>query len=190
MKILELLEMRDRRDAYERDYDSSVSGMGRPHDHRGLSQELAHERNNIAIVINGKTWKVIPGRGYADSKEERAYLNNMKNWAEKKSAATGKEWSVNLTGADPTNEAIQETATAGATSSGNIGTIANPHISPGKARGKKSYTGSPTTGSGTKAPPQPKVVQPKTKAGTAVNALDIKSSLFGQAKESAVIKRR
>ena len=65
MKISELLaEMRDHRDAYERDVQASQSGMGRPHDHRGLSHELAHERNNLAIAINGKTWKVIPGRGY------------------------------------------------------------------------------------------------------------------------------
>jgi hypothetical protein len=74
---------------------------------------------------------------------------------------------------------IFESATAGATSSANIGTVVNPHISPGKARGKKSYTGTPGQ-SGTKAPPQPKIVQPKTKAGTAVNALDVKgTSLFG-----------
>ena len=108
-------EMRSRRDAYERDYDSSVSGMGRGHDHRGLGQELAHETNNIAIAINGKTWKVVPGRGYADSKEEWSYLNNMKNWAEKKSASTGKKWSVHLTGAS-----LTETATAGSTSAGNV----------------------------------------------------------------------
>lgn len=88
--------------------------------------------------------------------------------------------------------AIRENATAGATSAANIGTVVNPHHSPGKARGKKSYLGSPGTGSGTKAPPQPKVVQPKTKAGTAVNGLDIKgASLFGgPANEAAVIKRR
>jgi len=74
---------------------------------------------------------------------------------------------------------ILESATAGATSAGNIATVDAPHLSPGKARGKKSYTGSPETGSGTKAPPQPKVVQPKKKDGTAANALDMKSSLFG-----------
>jgi hypothetical protein len=74
---------------------------------------------------------------------------------------------------------IFESASEGATSSANIGSIPNPNISPGKARGKKSYTGSPGK-SGTKAPPQPKIVQPKTKAGTAINALDVKgTSLFG-----------
>ena len=75
---------------------------------------------------------------------------------------------------------ILEAASVGATSSGNIATVVNPHLSPGKARGKKSYIGSPGR-SGTKAPAQPKAVQPKTKMGTAVNALDIKgASLFGQ----------
>jgi len=90
------------------------------------------------------------------------------------------------------SELINETATAGATSAASIGTVDAPHISPGKARGKKSYTGSPGSGSGTKAPPQPKVVQPKKSDGTAVNGLDIKgSSLFGgPTKESVVIKRR
>lgn len=74
---------------------------------------------------------------------------------------------------------IGESATAGATSAANIGTVDAPHISPGPARGKKSYTGSPGK-SGTKAPPQPKVVQPKNADGTAKNGLDVKgASLFG-----------
>jgi hypothetical protein len=79
---------------------------------------------------------------------------------------------------------ISETASAGATSSSSIGTVVNPHISPGKARGKKSYTGSMATGSGTKAPPQPKVVQPKNPDGTAKNGADM-DNLFG----SGSIKR-
>ncbi len=70
---------------------------------------------------------------------------------------------------------LLETATAGATSSGNIGTIANPHISPGKARGKTSYTGSPGK-SGTKSPAQPK---PKKQKPTD-NALDMKTNIFGE----------
>jgi hypothetical protein len=76
---------------------------------------------------------------------------------------------------------IFETATAGATSAGNVASVTNPHLSPGSARGKKSYIGDPMRGlSGTKAPPQPKVKQPKKKDGTAVNALDMKASLFGE----------
>jgi hypothetical protein len=90
----------DRRDAYQRDYDSSVSGMGRGDDHRGLGQELAHERNNIQIAINGRPWKVVAGRGTADSAEERSNLENMKQWAERKSASSGKTWTVYLTAAE------------------------------------------------------------------------------------------
>lgn len=74
---------------------------------------------------------------------------------------------------------LDESATVGATSAANIGTVDAPQISPGPARGKKSYTGSPGK-SGTKAPPQPKVVQPKNSNGTAKNALDMKgANLFG-----------
>ena len=81
-------------------YDDNRTGFGRGHDHRGLEQELAHETNNIAIAINGRVWKVVAGRGYADSREERSYLNNMKKWAERKSASSGKKWTVYLTGAN------------------------------------------------------------------------------------------
>ena len=76
---------------------------------------------------------------------------------------------------------ILEQATAGATSSGSIATIANPHLSPGPARGKKYYIGSPGR-SGTKSPPQPK---PKKQKPTD-NALDMKNtSIFG----NSLIKR-
>lgn len=76
---------------------------------------------------------------------------------------------------------LLETATAGSTSAGNIATVVNPHISPGSARGQKSYIGKPGQ-SGTKAPPQPK---PKKQKPTD-NALDMKTSLFG---EGNAIKR-
>jgi hypothetical protein len=70
---------------------------------------------------------------------------------------------------------VKEAATAGATSSANIGVVPNPHLSPGKARGKKSYTGTPGH-SGWKSPPQPK---PKKQKPTD-NALNKKGvSLFG-----------
>jgi len=81
------------------------------------------------------------------------------------------------------NKNVKENITSGAsgiTSSGNVASLGmNPALSPGPARGKKSYTG--TQGhSGTKAPPQPKVKQPKTANGTAKNGLDMKGSIFGQ----------
>jgi hypothetical protein len=67
-----------------------------------LQHELGHERNNLQVTINGKLWKVFPGRGRADSVEERNYLRSMQSWAEKKSASSGKKWTVSLTGANPT----------------------------------------------------------------------------------------
>lgn len=77
---------------------------------------------------------------------------------------------------DKKESIANETATAGATVSGNIASVPNPHISPGNARGKKSYIGNPKGGiSGTKAPPQPK---PKMQKPTD-NALDTKGSIFG-----------
>jgi hypothetical protein len=72
-----------------------------------LQHELGHETNNIQIYINGKPWKVVPGKGLADSREERAYLEGMKRWAEKKSATSGKTWTVGLTGANVT-EGLKE----------------------------------------------------------------------------------
>ncbi len=66
------------------------------------------------------------------------------------------------------SELLGETATAGATSSANIASVANPNIANTKQ----------------------KVKQPKTSNGTAVNALDIDdTSLFGGPMESTVIKR-
>ena len=81
------------------------------------------------------------------------------------------------------NEAIikkvQETATAGATSAGNIASVTSPHIAIGKDRFKKSYTGSPGV-SGTKAPRLPKITQPKNPDGTAKGAHRLSGvSLFG-----------
>ena len=76
---------------------------------------------------------------------------------------------------------VQEQATAGATSAGNIATLNNPHVAAGPDRFKKSYTGSPGR-SGTKAPKLPKIVQPKNPDGSAKGAQTGKLkgvSLFG-----------
>ena len=74
---------------------------------------------------------------------------------------------------------VQEQATPGATSAGNIATLANPHVAAGPDRFKKSYTGSPGR-SGTKAPRLPKIVQPKKADGTAKGAHALPGvSLFG-----------
>jgi len=86
------------------DYDNNRKGFGRDENLRNRERNagLETEQNNIQISINGQPWKVVPGRGYADSREEREYLNNMRRWAEKKSATSGKKWTVSLTGANPT----------------------------------------------------------------------------------------
>jgi len=87
---------------------------------------------------------------------------------------------------DKEGKRIKESATVGATSSANIGTVVSPHLAIGKKKGKKSYTGTPGH-SGTTAPKPPKIIQKKKKDGTAVNALDMKgTSLFG----GPSIKRR
>lgn len=74
---------------------------------------------------------------------------------------------------------VQEQATAGATSAGNIATVTSPHIAIGKDRFSKAYSGSPGK-SGTRAPRLPKIVQPKNPDGTAKGAHNTPGvSLFG-----------
>ena len=51
--------------AYDRDVAASQD-FSRGHDHRGLEQELAHETNNYAVSINGKSWKVFGSRQEAN----------------------------------------------------------------------------------------------------------------------------
>jgi hypothetical protein len=96
------------RDAYQRDYDSSVSGMGR----RGRENDEGNTEppNNFAIYINGKKWKVFAGRGtYADDHREKAQYQQLRDMAAKKSAATGKKWTVSITG-EPATESISNEA--------------------------------------------------------------------------------
>ena len=74
---------------------------------------------------------------------------------------------------------VQEQATAGATSAGNIASVVSPHIAIGKDRFSKAYSGSPGK-SGTRAPRLPKITQPKNPDGTAKGAHKLKGvSLFG-----------
>jgi hypothetical protein len=95
------------RDAYQRDYDASVSGMGRRE--RENDEGDTEPANNFAVSINGKQWKVFKGRGqYADDSAERNHYQQLKAWAAKKSESTGKKWEVNVTGA-PATESIQRT---------------------------------------------------------------------------------
>jgi hypothetical protein len=101
-------EIRDRRDAYQRDYDSSVSGFGRPHDHRGLEQELGHETNNYAVSINGRTWKVFGSKSHAEAVARKIQMRDP-----------NKKVGVHETGADVSEEAavgkIEKVGPEGAT---------------------------------------------------------------------------
>jgi hypothetical protein len=109
----ESIETEGGRDAYQRDYDSSVSGMGRRE--RENDEGNTEPPNNFAISINGKQWKVFPGRGtYADDRREQAQYQQLRDMCAKKSAATGKKWTVSPTGENPTesieqNESIEQT---------------------------------------------------------------------------------
>ena len=190
-------------------------GAGDPRRHRQHHHQVDVPHD---VHINGKKWKTFGSHGHASNvakkiKGATVHKSVDEQYGEYSKGATNPDGTAsaqrqqdrardaleyarkNRNGAPPPlipGKPMGESATAGATSSANIGTVDSPAISPGKARGKKSYTGSVKTGSGTKAPPQPKVVQPKKSDGTAVNGIDIKgSSLFGgPAKKAAVVKRR
>lgn len=59
--------------------------------------------NNMAIYINGKKWKVFPGRGtYADDAREMKQYYDLQAMCRRKSEATGKKWEVYRTGEPPT----------------------------------------------------------------------------------------
>jgi hypothetical protein len=60
--------------------------------------------NNFAVYINGKKWKVFKGRGqFADDYKEIQHYRQLQNWAQAKSQATGKKWTVSITG-EPATE--------------------------------------------------------------------------------------
>jgi hypothetical protein len=64
--------------------------------------------NNFAVYINGKKWKVFKGKGqFADDYKERNHYRQLQNWAQAKSASTGKEWKVYVTGEQAT-ESVEE----------------------------------------------------------------------------------
>jgi hypothetical protein len=64
--------------------------------------------NNFAIYINGKKWKVLAGRGtYADDYKEKAQYRQLQDMCARKSEATGKKWTVHVTG-EPVSEQLAE----------------------------------------------------------------------------------
>ena len=199
MKITDLDESWGRRSSYynpmdqERDEQRQMDWERRDFKRREMEHELGHEddpnfernfrqqqidrdRGPWYLKINGKIFKV---KGQPKSFDWKRGANSyalaiIKN----KPELQGKIF-LTKRAEDEATENIRETASPGATSAGNVATLGmNPKLSPGPARGKTSYTGTPGK-SGTKAPPQPKVIQPKSKHGTAKNALDMKSNIFG-----------
>jgi hypothetical protein len=174
-----------------RNYDDNRTGFGRP------ERDMSDESNLLYIYKDGRVKQRMVSntvereardQGFRDTPEQALKMHGIVKskfkpgkWIQKQ----GDQW-VDVYPFGKPND-IAETATPGATSAGNVATLGmNPKLSPGPARGKKSYIGTPGK-SGTKAPPQPKVNQPKTKHGTAVNALDMKSNIFGGGK---AIKRK
>lgn len=83
--------------AYDRDYQSSISGMDgsdkRDFKRREMDHELGHETNNYAVAIDGRAWKVFASRNHAE-----AVARSLQN--------KGKNASVHETGAEPTAEAM------------------------------------------------------------------------------------
>jgi hypothetical protein len=73
--------------------------MERDRDPEDWDEGNTEPPNNFAVYINGKKWKVFAGRGtYADDYREKAHYQQLRAWADKKSAATGKKWTVSPTG--------------------------------------------------------------------------------------------
>jgi hypothetical protein len=146
-----------------------------------------HSDTAIKKAQNPDTWKFNKGDQVYSKKTGKTYTITNLYYDSKRdramyyySTSDGGRGTFYADLADKSLIKLNEAATAGATSSANVATLGiNPAISPGPARGKRSYTGSPGK-SGTKSPPQPKVKQPKTRSGTAVNALDMPgTNLFG-----------
>ena len=96
----------------DEDYESIE--MERDRDPEDWDEGNSEPPNNFAVSINGKQWKVFKGRGrYADDSAEREHYYQLKDWAAKKSEATGKKWTVSVTG-EPATESIEEKAPPGA----------------------------------------------------------------------------
>jgi hypothetical protein len=99
-------------------YALASAGFGSDEDYESIEMERVRDPedwdegnteppNNFAVSINGKQWKVFKGRGrYAEDQREQAHYQQLKDWAAKKSADTGKKWTVSITGENPT-ESIQ-----------------------------------------------------------------------------------
>ena len=88
--------------------------MERDRDPEDWDEGNTEPPNNFAIYINGKKWKIFPGRGtYADDYREKTQYQQLKAMCDKKSAATGKKWTVHATGENPTESVNNESINTG-----------------------------------------------------------------------------
>ena len=158
MKISELQEgsYRNRMDAYDRDYASSVSGMGRRErdmdDESNLLYIYKDERVKQRMVSN-RDERSARAEGFRDSIEQALKLHGIirskfdsKKWVQKQ----GTQWVQVYPFGAP--EGLNEDPTAGSTSSANVAVGAIYKNKPAK--------------------------QAKNKDGTAKNALDMKANLM------------
>lgn len=132
MKIKDLDENWNRRDAYQRDYDSSVSGFG------NRRREIDDEANLMYIYIDGRVkQRMISNHeersahreGFRQTPEDALRLHGIirskfdpKKWVQKQ----GSQWIQVHPFGKP--EDVAESATVGGTSSANIATVANPTV--------------------------------------------------------------
>jgi hypothetical protein len=89
------------------DMEEAVT-MERDRDSEDWDEGNSEPPNNFAVSINGKQWKVFKGRGrHADDAAEQNHFRQLQDWARKKSEATGKKWTVHVTG-EPATESIEQ----------------------------------------------------------------------------------
>jgi hypothetical protein len=129
-------------------YALASAGFGSDEDYESVEMERIRDPedwdegnteppNNFAVYINGKKWKVFKGRGqYADDAREMAHYQQLKDWARKKSEATGKKWEVSITGENPT-ESIEEKAPPGAKAERMVKHIKKGYADDGKLSDKE-----------------------------------------------------
>ena len=76
---------------YDRYQQDQMDQSKRDFKRREMDHELGHERNNYAVAIDGRTWKV-----FADQRQAQNIARSLK--------AKGKNATVHVTGANPTME--------------------------------------------------------------------------------------
>jgi hypothetical protein len=120
--------------------------------------------NNFAIYINGKKWKVFKGRGqFADDYKEMQHFRQLQKWAQEKSQATGKKWTVHRTGEQATEDIDEgwreKLAAAGLAATIGLGAAsgANARVLPGADPSINRFTGEPVAAQQVKPSDEKKV---------------------------------